>query len=168
METKWSSSIYSVWLQMKHLYLFRSTFNGAPQFVPTETKWNCSICSTPIYVVWGQIGSKWVWTWIRNLFEIHIKATKCEIFTIDILRHRQVEPKILLVLIPMVVRNRVFRNIQDTYQLNSKLNRCYIRTAMSPSVRRVVLDDTIRSALIRFRSRFRPDSPEKWKILRFF
>ena len=97
--------------------------------------------------------------WIRNLFEIHIKATKCEVFTIDILRHRQVEPKILLVLIPMVVRNRVFRNIQDTYQLKYQI---YRWTGMA------VRDDTIRSALIWFRSRFRPDSPEKWKILRFF
>ena len=41
-----------------------------------------------------------------------------EIFTIDILRHRQVEPKIVLVLIPMVARNRAFRNIRGTYQLN--------------------------------------------------
>ena len=55
-------------------------------------------------------------------FEIYSRFTSMssdfgEIFTIDILRHRQVEPKIVLVLIPMVARNRAFRNIRGTYQL---------------------------------------------------
>ena len=53
-------------------------------------------------------------------FEIYSRFTSKSqnfIFTIGILRHHRVEPKILLVLIPTVARNRVFRNIQDTYQL---------------------------------------------------
>ena len=45
METKWSTSIYSVWLQMKQLYLFRSTFNEAALFVPEHLGWSTSICS---------------------------------------------------------------------------------------------------------------------------
>ena len=65
-----------------------------------------------------------LWTKNENAleFEIYSRITSksqnfSEIFTIGILRHHRVEPKILLVLIPTVARNRVFRNIQDTYQL---------------------------------------------------